>query len=98
MSRRPTPRTQRTVPNPFIVFLLTAIIAAFISVMAYHVYTNRRPVQNTTAPITFFGAVGTVQDGGDIRIYTWTDPDSNRTYLVTDRGGICERNLEVIGE
>ena len=98
MSRRPTPRTQRTVPNPFAVFLLTAIITAFLTVMAYHVYLNRRTVQHTTAPVSFFGAVGTVQDGGDIRIYIWTDPDSGRSYLITDRGGICERNLEVIGE
>lgn len=30
-------------------------------------------------------------DGGTIRVYVVTDPDSQVQYVVSDRGGICPR-------
>lgn len=68
-----------------------ALIIAILVIAGMLIYITYK--EHTSAPVQFFSAVGTVNDGGDIRIYVWTDPDSQRTYLITDRGGICERNL-----
>lgn len=95
-NRVPDPRGQSV---PLGVYVASVAIGILIGVLVMVSYAYWHEHQTkTTAPVTYFSAVGTIGDGGNIHIYTWSDPDSGRTYFVTDRGGICERNLEVLPE
>ena len=81
-------------------FTVTAIVIAVLAgIGTFYTWDRNKGLSLGLAVITLLaGAVGTIGDGGNIHIYTWSDPDSGRTYFVTDRGGICERNLEVLPE
>lgn len=90
-SGRRAPTVREAVPlGGYVAAFVTGCALAIAALTAWLWWDSRQTV-GTHAPVSYLGAVGTVRDGGDIRVYTWTDPDSMRVYLITDRGGICER-------
>lgn len=93
-NRVPDPRGQRTPLGGYVMALVIGVLVGLLAMVSYAYWYDNQT--HTTAPVTYFSAIGTIGDGGNIHIYTWSDPDSGRTYLVTDRGGICERNLEAL--
>lgn len=93
----PTPRRQKDIPSRMAVVLVCGLIASLLIWCLWagtHGYidaateADQRPVRK----ITHDSLTPTyTYDGEIIRTYVLIDPDTGLQYLVSDRGGICER-------
>ena len=99
--RVPSPRGE-SVPSAPVVLLLALGFALGLLAAVVYVYVYTPAQTSTTAPVTYAGSVGTMDDGGNVQIYSWTDPKTNREYLVPVYGdavgGMCERRTGVTVE
>ena len=92
--RVPDPRGESVPLLPMTLMLTLGLVFGVLAMVVY-TYVWVPAQTETTAPVTFFSSFGTIGERGNVQIYTWTDPDSGRDYLVPVYGdvvgGMCPR-------
>ena len=91
VERRRTRYRERTM-TPWQTVVAAIVLVTITIVVAW--WCTKRPKANDTAkrgPTHDSMCVTYTYDGQMIRYYVMTDPDTQRQYIVNDRGGMCLR-------
>ena len=94
-NRKPTPRTQRTVPSFAQVVIVAIILLASVwgiykTVKTYRTF-NKQPEKKVTEKSMSSLAPSYLYDGTCVRWYVFVDPETNCEFLYNDIGGAVPR-------
>lgn len=73
----------------YVIVCASFVIAAFIMTYIQGHKSPQRSI-NVVSPL----GIVRISDEERIDVYVFIDPDTNKQYLVTQSGGICERDMD----